>query len=271
MRFTVLGASGFIGKALAAYLGAQGHEVYAPGRGDPEIFSRPLGHVIYCIGLTADFRAKPYETVRAHVGVLADVLENADFDSLLYLSSTRVYARQALGDEASTLAVDPSDPSDLYNLSKLTGESLCGACGRSNVRIARLSNVIGLDPGSDNFLFALVREAVAGQIWLHSDPDSAKDYILLKDVVSLLPQIAAAGKSRVYNVASGIKIAHREVMEQLAKLTGCALRSDPGAQRFDFPSLDTKCIRSEFGFEPAPVLEALPEMVEACRNWQARK
>ena len=35
----------------------------------------------------------PFDTIRAHVSVLSEVLEHAEFESLLYLSSTRVYGR----------------------------------------------------------------------------------------------------------------------------------------------------------------------------------
>lgn len=260
-QFTVLGAGGFIGSRLVAHLNANGHAVYAPEKDDAELFGRDLGHVIYCIGLTSDFRSRPFDTVRAHVSVLADVLEKATFESLVYLSSTRVYARSASGREAASLAVDVSDPSDLYNLSKLTGESLCRSCNRPNVKVVRLSNVIGSDHQSDNFLFALIREALRGRIELQSDPDSEKDYILLDDVVSLLPRIAVEGKGWLYNVANGNNIAHRDIVDALVKLTGCEVAVRPGAPQFNFPQIDVAQLRSEFGFAAAPILETLPKLV----------
>jgi nucleoside-diphosphate-sugar epimerase len=261
MNYTVLGATGFIGSHLVRALRDAGHDVYAPIKGDKTIFERPLGHVLYCIGLTADFRSRPFDTVRAHVSVLADVLEKADFDSLVYLSSTRVYARGASGKESASLAVDVSDPSDLYNLSKLTGESLCRSCNRPNVKVARLSNVIGRDHHSDNFLFALVREALSGRIELQSDPDSEKDYILLDDVVSLLPRIAAEGKGWLYNVASGTNIAHRDIVDALVKLTGCEVAVRPGAPRISFPDINIDPLRNEFAFSPAPLLPNIPDLI----------
>jgi nucleoside-diphosphate-sugar epimerase len=261
MNYTVLGATGFIGSHLVRALRDAGHDVYAPAKDDKTIFERPLGHVLYCIGLTADFRSRPFDTVRAHVSIVADVLEKADFDSLVYLSSTRVYARSAAGKESASLAVDVSDPSDLYNLTKLTGESLCRSCNRPNVKIARLSNVIGRDHHSENFLFALIREALSGRIELQSDPDSEKDYILLDDVVSLLPRIAAEGKGWLYNVASGTNVTHRDIVDALIKLTGCEVAVRPGAPRFDFPEIDIAQLRSEFGFAAAPILESLPKLV----------
>ena len=170
--FTVLGASGYIGSRLVAHLQAQGHTVWAPTRGDTEVFTRPLGHVIYCVGLTADFRTRPFDTVDAHVGLLAEVLRRAQFDSLLYLSSTRVYMGAASTHEDAPLSVLPGDPSYLYNLTKLTGESLCHACGRPGVRVARLSNVVGpgMDSASGNLVADLLRQARQGHIVLRSDP-----------------------------------------------------------------------------------------------------
>lgn len=269
MKFSVLGATGFIGRHLVDSLLRSGHEVYAPAKHDPAVFKQELGHVFYCIGMTADFRTRPFDTVRSHVSVLADVLEKADFDSLLYLSSTRVYARGTVGKECESLLTDVSDPSDLYNLTKLTGESLCRACGRAGVKVARLSNVVGHDTQSELFLFALIREALAGRIDLQTDPDSTKDYILLEDVIALLPRIAVEGRDWLYNVASGVDISHRKIVERLAALTQCTWSVRPGAPLSHFPAIDITRIRAGFGFAPASVLDALPRLVEVFRSNQA--
>ena len=129
MKFTVLGATGFIGSHLVRHLVQEGHEVWSPAKNEQSIFSNPLGHAFYCVGLTADFRQKPFDTLRAHVGLLGDILEHADFTTLTYFSSTRVYFRNEQTSEDDSLVVVPNDPSDLYNLSKLAGESLCWSCG----------------------------------------------------------------------------------------------------------------------------------------------
>jgi nucleoside-diphosphate-sugar epimerase len=254
----VLGASGVIGRHLVAQLRAAGETVFTPERGETAIYEKPLGHVIYAIGLTADFRQRPFDTVQAHVSLLAEVLQRADFESLLYLSSTRVYARASEGREDAWLPVQSQDPSDLYNLSKLMGESLCLHGGRKDVRIARLSNVVGgEDADSDNFVPSLVRAARAGRIVLRTAPDSAKDYIHIDDVVTLLQRIATRGRERLYNVASGVQTTHAQWMERLAERTGCVLEVVPGAPLVSFASIDISRIRTEFGFEPRPVIPAL--------------
>jgi nucleoside-diphosphate-sugar epimerase len=258
MNWTVLGASGTIGRRLTAHLRSVGHIVDTPGRNDDNLYRRPLGHVIYAIGLTADFRQRPFDTVQAHVSVLAELLQHGDFESLLYLSSTRLYARAAKGCEDSPLTVLAQDPSDLYNLSKLMGESLCLQDARSGIRVARLSNVVGGDNAeSANFLASLLREARTGRIVLRTAADSAKDYIHIDDVVQLLPRIATCGRERIYNVASGIQITHSQWADLLAVHTGCTVRVAPGAKAVSFIPIDIGRIQTEFDFQPRPVLDAL--------------
>lgn len=261
MNYTVLGATGFIGRHLVEHLRRAGHDVYAPERDATDLYKRPLGHVLYCIGLTADFRTRPFDTMHAHVSTLASMLEKATFESLLYLSSTRVYARSENTAETAALAVDVADPSDLYNVSKLAGESLCRSCGRAGVRVARLSNVVGHDPESENFLNTLIREALVGRIELQADPSSSKDYIVLDDVISLLPRIVTDGQEWIYNVASGVNVRHIDIANRLAELTGCEIAVRDGAQNYGFPAIDITRIRSEFAFSAQPVLQSLPALL----------
>ena len=258
MIWTVLGSSGTIGSRLLANLEATGETTYAPARKDNELFKRPLGHVIYTIGLTADFRQRPHDTVEAHVHILSELLQRADFQSLLYLSSTRVYARADSGKEDAPLPVLPQDASDLYNLSKLMGESLCLSDPRPTVRVARLSNVVGgANAASANFLHSLMREAYEGRIVLQTALDSVKDYIHIDDVVDLLLCISKNGRNRIYNVASGVQTTHQQWTDHLAKQTGCSIEVVTGAPTSSFIQIDISRICSEFNFQPRPVLSTL--------------
>lgn len=253
MLATIVGHAGYIGSHLARLLANRGDEVFLPDRDDPRLFRKNLGTVFYCAGLTADFRTRPFDTVRAHVCHLADILERANFDSLLYLSSTRVYTGAGRGDEQA-----PLQAGDIYNLSKLTGESLCLASGRAGVRIARLSNVIGgAEESSQNFLHALAREAKAGKIVLRDHPDSAKDYIHVDDVVQMLMKISLCGQHSLYNLASGYRISHGEWVSRAVELTACAVEILPDAVRVDFPEIEINRLRKEFGFVPRSRQELL--------------
>ena len=262
MRFTVFGSTGFIGRHLVAHLRAKGCGVFTPGRADLASLKGHLGHAIYAIGLTADFRTQPFETVRAHVSVLSEILEKADFDSLTYLSSTRLYSGADKAVFGEPIRVSSTDPSDLYNLSKLMGESLCLNGKRKGTKVVRLSNVIGPgDPNSSNFVYSLIKEARGGRITLQSDPKSAKDYVRLDDVVEMLTRIAAEGRLPGYNLASGVNLTHETWIEAIRGLTGCDVAYPEGRKPLVFPPIDIGPLKSEFNFTPRPVLNLLPELL----------
>lgn len=273
MKFTVLGASGFIGSHVAARLRARGDEVVCPPRDLwPEIANgTALGHVLYCIGITADFRTRPIETVQAHVCQLAELLQRGSFESLLYLSSTRVYAGAERGVEGATFRVDPARPDDVYNLSKLMGESLCLAIPNEKVRVARLSNVFGPDWGSRNFLATVIAEAVdAGELVFRTAADSEKDYIGIDAVVDALLTIIERGTERIYNVASGRNVTNAALAARLAEVSGCSVRFEEGAPSIVFPSIDCERIRRISEADPSSVLDAIPSLVDDYIRWKNR-
>ncbi len=124
---TIVGASGFIGSRLLRHLQHLGWDCRMPARDDRAFVRERLGTVFYCAGLTADFAKRPHDTVRAHVGLLDELLAHANFDALVYLSSTRLYDgcianARSFVDEHTPLALDPAQPRHLFDLSKALGE-----------------------------------------------------------------------------------------------------------------------------------------------------
>jgi nucleoside-diphosphate-sugar epimerase len=260
---TVLGGSGFIGHRLCDHLRAVNVEHCAPSRNEP-LEDRALGDVIYCIGLTADFRKRACDTVEAHVAKLLSLLRDCTFDSVLYLSSTRVYRpSERPAREEDALQVEPLVPGDLYNTSKLMGESLCLNSGRT-ARIARLSNVYGNDFFSENFLASLVRDAVTqGRVTLQTSPDSVRDYIDVARVVEGLVQIALRGRHEIYNVASGRNVSHRDLTARLQQLTGCAIEFAPDAPKVRLPPITIERMKAEFDFRGSNLLDDLEGLVNS--------
>jgi nucleoside-diphosphate-sugar epimerase len=269
MTITIIGASGFIGGALARFLKQSGATLFTPARGDEAIFELPLGQVFYCAGVTADFRSRPFATMDAHMSLLSEILRRASFDSLLYLSSTRVYRNARTATEDSRIEVDPGEAESLYDLSKLAGESLCLHGGRKGVRIVRLSNVYGPGMGSKTFLAAVLGEgAENGEVVFRSAPDSARDFIALDEVIHLLPRIAQNGAAPIYNLASGHNITNREIAEILTRITDWRTTFAPAATRTAFPTIDISRIKAEFGFQPTQLVKQLPDLMKLYRGQQ---
>jgi len=266
VSITVLGGTGFIGSHIVQRCRELSIECHVPTR-DADVRGKHLHHVIYCIGITADFRSKPFETVEAHVCKLRQVLEQASFDSLLYVSSTRLYGTHATSaGEDDVIKIEPNKSNDLYNASKVLGECLTLNCGKPT-RVARLSNIYGEDFASENFLSQLIRDAfLRKEIVLGTAPESEKDYLGVSTAADLLIKIAGGGRDRIYNVASGFNIKHSEIADILARLTGCRIDVTADAPTIAFPVVSVAGIKEEFNFEPTDLRADLESLVAGYRH-----
>jgi nucleoside-diphosphate-sugar epimerase len=270
---TVIGAHGFIGRHLAAHLREQGFSVAeAPREPGPWLLGA-LGHVFYCAGLTADYAQRPHDTVDAHVGLLNRLLREGCYESLVYLSSTRLYdgALVDLAGEDTALALDPGQPRHLYDLSKALGEALCRAAGQGRARIARLSCVYRDADDGDGFLPQLLRgvpqalaRAESGQpprLHLDASPHATRDYVHLDDVQRALVLIATRGTQPVYNVASGRNLSNRELFARVRELCGCEVIATQHQLARPAPRIDITRMQREFGWRPSCLLQRLPALL----------
>lgn len=256
--YTVIGASGFIGSRLVAALTARGGSVFTPARGDPDLFHRDLGRVFYCAGLTGDFMVRPFDTVEAHVGLLTQLLRDARFDRLIYLSSTRVY--DSLGDrggrESDILEFDVAAPRNVYDLSKALGENLCLARSGGRASVARLANVFDWTDDAGGFLSDLLKRARRQrQITLDSSPQAGRDYIHADDVVAALLAMDAQDAAGIVNIARGEAISNAEVAEAFA-VAGWNLTLTGAATAPHGPVCDVSRLAA-LGIKPRPAGEVI--------------
>lgn len=264
---TVLGAGGFVGSHLVRHLQALGVPCAAPARDDRSWLQRPLGDVVYAIGLTADFRQRPLDTVQAHVCLLRELLAAGRFRSLTYLSSTRVYAGAAHAREDAPLTVDPQAPGDLYNLSKLMGESLCLHGGHAMARVVRLSNIVGLRSDPDIFIDQLLEEGrTSGRVLLRTALSSRKDYLWIDDAVAQLARIARSDATGIYNLASGEPVANAEIAALLEREMGYAVHVAEQAPLWNFTPVDMRRTQSAFAFTPRRFGDYFPDFLRQYRR-----
>ncbi len=264
---TVLGAGGYIGSHIVKLLKARNIDHYAPSR-DEDLEKTALGDVIYCIGLTADFRQRPFETVEAHVCKLSRILQYSDLDSLTYLSSARVYinCKQKKVDEATMLPVDIADSNELYTLTKLTGERICLSSGKK-VRIIRLSNIYGDDPEQENFITEIIQTITAKkEISFNLSLSSGKDYITVAQAADLIIRITTTGKEAIYNVASGYNTTNEAIINEIKKHVDFSVDLSKAGKEILFPEIDISRIRNEFNYIPSDILDSIPNLINTYKN-----
>ena len=262
-KYTVLGASGFVGRRIVQMLKSSELDCYAPTKGDEEIFERELGRVFYCIGLTADHAKKPFDTVEAHVSYLARVLQNATFDRLVYLSSTRLYdlSHATLISESDGLLLSPGSPRHIYDISKAMGESLCLNTSNGRGSVARLSCVYDKEKGSSGFLSNLLNKLQLEKSFvLDSKSGFSRDYIFLDDVVASLKQIIDSGRNEIFNVASGQNVSNQQLVETLNSL-GCDIKLRHNSSLQMTPVCNISKI-NDLGIYPITVAEYLESVLD---------
>ncbi len=262
IKFTILGASGFIGSNISKVLRNQNNECYTPNIRNESLKNQNLGHVIYSLGVS-DFVNNPLQAIDAHVCILNDILKNYDFDSLLYISSGRMYYNMNSTLEENSISVNPNMKNELYNISKLQGESLCMSMNNSKIKIIRPSNVVGISAPSNLFIPSLIKEALeTGKIILHSTLGSEKDYVYVNDLVELIPKIISSDKFQIYNIASGYNTTSETIINEIIRLTNCELEIAPDAKQFSSGQINIDRIKNEFGFIPTKIIDKIEELVK---------
>jgi nucleoside-diphosphate-sugar epimerase len=271
---TVIGGQGFIGRALVHRLRELGWECWVPDRSvawpQPD---RPLGRVFYCAGMTADYLRDPAATLEAHAGLLSRVLQSTHYESLVYLSSTRLYDGLPSSDDAARedggLCINPLDPRHLYDVSKLAGESLCHVIGQGRARVARLSCVYNDETDEDGFLPELLKKVAntrSGEaLHIASSPHFCRDYVHVSDVVRALMDIALHGTQPAYNVASGQNLRNQALAAMVQAHSARRIVFDLDRIQPPPAVVSIQRLQVEFGWSPTaveqrivPWLQSLP-------------
>jgi UDP-glucose 4-epimerase len=266
VRFTVIGGNGFIGSRVAAHLQQRGAAVRCPDR-DELLEGQALGHVLYCAGLTADYAKRPFDTVEAHVSAFAQVVRACEYESIVYLSSTRLYDGDRVGRETGGFLANPQNPRHLYDLSKALGEWLCIHTTGGRGRVARLASVYSGDLASDNFLHHLIEIALHRRSEIvDTTPDASRDYVDVEDVCALLVAMAVRGRRPIYNIASGENVTNAELFEVLLASTGCQLTAAKEPSDGVSPVIDISAIVDDFAFSPRTVQARIPQIIAQHRE-----
>ncbi|KTF19191.1 NAD-dependent epimerase/dehydratase family protein [Pseudoalteromonas sp. 10-33] len=261
--YTVFGGRGFIGSEIVKQLNSSGHDVFVPIRNDERIFKEDLGFVIYCAGY-GDC-SKPFDVLEANVSLLSRILKNSKFESLVYVSSTRVYMNNDISSEQADLKVCMDDNRRLFNLSKLLAEELCFKSER-NVCVVRPSNVYGLAINSPLFLPAITRNAIKNKkIDMYISQNYCKDYISVTNVAEACIELVSRKFNRheIINIASGYNINAKQIADVLQNYTNCkVIWHEIDFPSESFPITDISSIKNYIqDYKPNNLLDDLKDLI----------
>jgi GDP-4-dehydro-6-deoxy-D-mannose reductase len=299
MKVLVSGSTGFVGRWLTPELARAGHEV--TGMPDPDVLDiadagavgdlvaqvRPDA-VVHLAGMAyaPDATADAAEAVRVNIGGTHTILDACRSAvpgaAVLVVGSADVYAAP-VDDEPVTEQCRLA-PRGVYGMTKLAAEALgiaVGSEGVLRVAVARSFNHTG--PGQRP-VFAIpaftgrileARRAGRHQI-LAGNVDVRRDFGDVRDVVRayrLLLEALAAGRVSaarpVFNVATGVAVPVREVIERLGAAAGwpVEIRVDPSLVRADEPPVirgSSEALRALTGWAPEIALDrTLQDVVAA--------
>lgn len=276
-RVFITGASGFIGRHLAAALDSLGVEIVAPSRAQGfDIVDGPYSlagvrHVFHLAGETfvPDAWKRPVEFYRTNALGTVAALEASRAEGCSFTHvSAYVYGVPSRLPIAET---DPVTPNNPYAFSKHAGEEACRWYARTHgmrVTSLRVFNVYGPGQAPHFLIPTLVRQAVdpaLEEIEL-LDLEPRRDYVHIQDVVSaLLASIPAEPGFAVYNVGSGGSVSVRELAGMVMQAAGTKpIRSLERVRTNEIPDVvaDVSALSRLCGWQPrVPLARGLADLV----------
>lgn len=281
----LVGGTGFIGRALAARLLAEGREVHVLGRrpatglpagvvvhcgdqGDADVVRPLLGRcsaVVHLAGATvpADTVWQPVAEAEASLLPALRFLECAqEFPERRYLlvsTGGALYGDADFASEQSRLA-----PGSYHGAGKLALESFFGVFGQRHpgrLSILRPANVYGpgqpLRAGFGVIRTLLERARDGGSLVVYGDGGAVRDYLYIDDMVAACVA-ALRGPAVTCNIGSGEGVALRDLIAIVERVTGKPLAVDYRPARASDVGrivLDARLARSCLGWAPRVGLE----------------
>jgi UDP-glucose 4-epimerase len=258
-KYLVTGAAGFIGRSIAAALLARGEDVrgvdnFATGKRENLVGLEGMEFVqgdladldvcrVVCAGVEVVFHEAALPSVPrsvtdpigsnvACVDATVNLLwaaKEAGVRRVVYAASSSAYGDTPTLPKHEEMLPNPISP---YAVAKLTGEhymrSFARVYGMETVSL-RYFNVFGpyQDPTSQysGVLAVFCRKMLAGEEpTIYGDGETSRDFTFIQNTVeaNLLAADAAAERvsGRVMNVATGVRITLKQVVEVLRDITG---------------------------------------------------
>lgn len=242
----IVGGSGFVGRALAAKLIAEGRDVHVLSRrpalnlphgvmghvgdqGDPHVMHSLLDkcpEIVHLASATTPGdtvwspRVEAERTLMPGLHFL-ECLQDFPESRVLFVSSGgTLYGEVNCATESSLPA-----PKSYYGAGKLALESFFSVLGQRRsgpVTILRPTNIYGpeqeLKPGFGIIRTLFERARDGGEVTLWGDGSAVRDYLYIEDMVAACCQ-ALVGPPGTYNLGAGVGTSLHDLIEQVEQVT----------------------------------------------------
>jgi UDP-glucose 4-epimerase len=270
-RVVILGASGFLGRALHARLSGDGVEVVAHSSRTLDL-TRPAAFgvldgvlgpetvLVFASALTPD-RGQTPATLLTNTMMatnLAAYLDGRRLCGLVYIGSDAVYGF----DNEAVTEDTPVAPAGYYALGKYAGERIMETAARAAgipLLALRVTGVYGpgdshASYGPNAFARSLARDR---SVRIFGAGEEERDHVYVDDVAGIAAGLLRSGSAGVFNVATGQSRSFADVVKTLRDLvpydvavTSLPRKSAITHRRFDIARL-TRAV-PDFRFTPLP-------------------
>jgi len=278
-RVVIIGAGGFVGKAVVSRLVARGVQVASVARQDVDLLDREAATQLAALLRTGD----PIVMISAQAPVknntmLIDNLRmmeavcaaigTVSIEQAIYVSSDAVYA-----DSDSALSeTSCAQPASLHGVMHLAREVMLSQACKAPLCILRPTLIYGASDPHNGYGPNRFRRLAQGgeEIVLFGAGEERRDHVYINDVAEIVARCVVHKSEGVLNVATGVVTSFRQIAERAAAIAPSApeIRNTPrsgpmphgGYRAFD-PS-STKRAFPDFQYTPLDVGMALSQEQE---------
>lgn len=263
-RAVVVGAAGFVGKAIASRLEADRIPVVRLGRAEIDLAAvgadRALAALLRpgdtCVFTSAKAPCKTPAMLAENVEMARNVctaLETVPVDHVVYVSSDAVY-----GDSLRPMTeASPAAPESLHGAMHLARElMLRHTRGDRALAILRPTLIYGADDPHNGYGPNQFRRhaAASRDIVLFGDGEEQRDHVWIEDVASIALAAVLRRSVGTLNVVSGEVTTFRSLAEQIAALHGGGVKVMGTPRKGPMPHGGYRA------FDAAAIAEAFPEL-----------
>lgn len=228
-RVVVLGASGFIGDAVAHRLERCGLEVVCRSSESGNLLDPmgarealtpvgPASAVVFCAAIRRTLDDS-FEALTRNVRMVENVLgalEGRTPRSIVFLSSVDVYGRPPTS--LPVTEATPLHPTSYYGVGKVACELLLGLPRPSPpLTVLRLPGVYGPEDHGRSVVGKLVSEIAArSTVRLSGTGSVLRDYVHVEDVATVVARCVTVPRNATLDVVTGRSIAMRDLVQVIA-------------------------------------------------------